>query len=139
MVKTSASGSVNNMAFIAIACSWLLSLLLLHPWDEFPLNDDWIYLQVLEHLYSTHSILYTDWISSTLIAHVVWGLLFCLPFGYSIAAARISMLVCTALLAVFSFRIWKRLGVSSDVALLLTALLFFNPVLYVQSLTFMTE
>jgi hypothetical protein len=119
--------------------AWLFSVALLSPTDEFPLNDDWVYLQVLKNLYDTHHLIFTDWISSTLFSHVMWGFCFCLAFGYKIAVARLSTLTATFLIGIIFYRLSYKLTKHQLFSALASATFLFNPVLYVQSFTFMTE
>lgn len=143
MVTSLASQYLNfitrHASYFILIIIWLLSVIVVSPVGEFPLNDDWIYLQVLKNLYDFNKIVFTDWISSTLIAQLWWGLLFCKLFGYKIIVARISTLVTTFLISVVLYNLCRKVSGNKTYAVLVTGVFIFNPILYVQSFTFMTE
>ena len=73
---------------------WIFMAWLVNPIGEFPLNDDWVHARAVRTLLKTSQFTLADGHSSSnLFALVYWGALFCLPFGFSFTALRISTLV----------------------------------------------
>jgi hypothetical protein len=71
---------------------WLVIVFLVNPVGDFPLNDDWAYAKAVQSLLRGDLQL-TDWAPASQIAQIAWGALFCLPFGFSFTALRLSTLV----------------------------------------------
>ena len=81
-----------TMVLLIIAV-WIVAALLIDPRGEFPLNDDWAYAAAVKTLLGGGGIRLSGWTTVNLIAQIFWGALFCLPFGFSFTALRISTLV----------------------------------------------
>jgi len=129
----------NNKGLFVILILWVLSIIIINPAGEFPLNDDWVYLESLKRLYYTNKLVFSEWGSSTLISQIYWALLFCEIFGYKILVVRISTLTTTFMMIIILYSLLNKLGVKKSFSLLITSVFVFNPILYVQSFTFMTE
>jgi hypothetical protein len=72
---------------------WAVMTWIANPLGDFPLNDDWTYGVSVKALVEEGRMFYlTEWACKTLVAHVFWGALFCLPFGFSYTALRFSQL-----------------------------------------------
>jgi 4-amino-4-deoxy-L-arabinose transferase-like glycosyltransferase len=123
----------------AITGLWLLQTVLANPAGEFPLNDDWSYSQSVQALVSQGRFGLTDFTAMPLIAQVLWGSLFCLPFGFSFTALRLSTWVLGLLGLVATYGLLRTLGASRSLVLLATVLLAINPLYFALSLTFMTD
>jgi len=128
-----------NKGLFVILILWVLSIVIINPAGEFPLNDDWVYLEVLKRLYYTNKLVFSEWVGSTLISQIYWALLFCKIFGYKILVIRISTLTTTFIIIIILYSLLNKLGVKKSFSLLVTSVFIFNPILYVQSFTFMTE
>lgn len=123
---------------VIVACGVVLALLL-RPFQDTPFIDDWVYGWSVQRLVDGHGLAVLDWSSHPDFAHVLWGALFCLPFGFSFTALRVSTWV-AALLGLCGFHLLLRaLGVDRRRAALGTALLGLNPVFFILSATFMTD
>jgi hypothetical protein len=77
---------------IAASCVWLLMVLLVNPAGELLLNDDWSSSRTVPSLVEHGRLECTGFTSRPLIAQVLWSALFCLPFGFSSTALRVSTL-----------------------------------------------
>ena len=122
-----------------IATSAALVLVLLDPFQNLPFLDDWTYAWSVARLVERGELRVLDWSTSANLAQVLWGALFCLPFGFSFAALRVS----TAVLAIGGlcafYLLLRELDVGRRGALLGTATLALNPIFFVLSWTFMTD
>jgi len=123
---------------IVFACG-IVAALVLRPFQDTPFVDDWVYAWSVQELLGGAGLRILDWSSHPNFAHVIWGALFCVPFGFSFTALRVSTWV-AALLALCALHLLLRaLGVARHEAWLGTALLGLNPVFFMLAATFMTD
>lgn len=119
---------------------FLLGVLLVSPWGNFPLNDDWSYARVVDGLVNRGVIdVAQGWASMTLMSVVAWGSAFASVFGFSHAVLRVSTIVAALLVAVFLSKILRRSGATESEISTATGSLLANPVFFCLSLTFMTD
>jgi hypothetical protein len=127
----------------AIACVlalvWLASILMTNPAGNFPLNDDWSYGRTVKILLEEHRLSLDGWGAPTFAFQALYGALFCLPFGFSFTALRISTLVlgCAGVIAFYC--LLRLIGSRKDWAICGSIALMFNPVYFVNAFTFMTD
>jgi hypothetical protein len=114
-------------------------LIALRPLQNTPFIDDWVYAWAVEHLLRTGELKILDWSVSQNVAHVLWGALFCVPFGFSFTALRFSTWVASLLGLLGLHVLLRELGVSRRDALVGVAILAFYPVYFILSLSFMTD
>ena len=81
-------GQLLDIAFLIMID--VSSLLIVNPFGDFPLNDDWVYARAVKGL-----VEHGDWrpigfTGMSLITHSLWGSIFCLPVGFSFNALRLS-------------------------------------------------
>ena len=130
-----------SCGLLVILFLWLVCLTITHPLTaNFPLCDDWSYARDVQHLLETGEFRYTGWESVTLVSHVLWGALFCLPSGFSFAALHLSTVVMAVLSIATSWFLARE--VQPDLhfnSALVAALVAFNPLFFVHSHTFMTD
>ena len=131
---------VSDLAVAALLTGlWVGLILLADPRGEFSLNDGWSYAKSAQNLVQQGRLELGGWTSMPLLVHLLWGALFCLPFGFSLEALRVSALVAGwgLLVAVYLF---QRADQSSRAASLLGNLvLLVIPLFLPLSLTFMTD
>src|ERR1043166_7876895 len=77
---------------LALALLWGVGVLIGNPLGNFPLNDDWAMGQTVKRLVEGGGYHPTGWTEMSLITHVLWGALFCIPHGFSFDALRCSTL-----------------------------------------------
>ena len=114
-------------------------LVALRPLQDSPFVDDWVYAWAVEHLLRTGQLKILDWSVSQNVAHVLWGALFCLPFGFSFIALRLSTWVASLLGLLGLHLLLRELGARRADALMGVAVLAFHPVYFILSLSFMTD
>lgn len=122
-----------------LIAAWLGAILIANPLGDFPLLDDWAFGRTVAHLLSTGEYDSLGWGWMTLLTNVSWGALFCLPFGFSFTALRVSTLVASAIGLIGVYVLFIEMQRSRRMALLAVALTGFNPYLFPLSLSFMTE
>ncbi len=118
---------------------WVLAILLINPRGEFPLNDDWCYAGTVKALLEGGGLKLSGCSSTNIIAQVLWGALFCLPFGFSFVALRISTLTLGVIGVLAFYGLLREIGADRGTALFGTLLLAFNPLYLVLSYTFMPD
>ena len=114
-------------------------LVVLRPLQNAPFIDDWTYAWSVEHLLQTGALEILDWSVSMNLAHVLWGALFCVPFGFSFTALRLSTWVASLLALVGLHTLLRELGASRRDTLTGVALVCFYPVFFILSFSFMTD
>lgn len=129
-----------NFPGLLLLCSgWLVAWFLADPRGEFPLNDDWAYAIPVQRLLDEGRLELTDWGGMTLVFHVAWGAIFCLPLGFSFLALRVATLA-MALVGIMAFYgVLREACFRSGPALIATATLAFNPLFFHLSHTYMTD
>lgn len=131
-----------HVAALSLAAlgAWLILLRAAAPaGSDVPIGDDWMYADSVRGLLSTGRLRISEFAAPAGIMHVLWGALFCLPAGFSLAALRLSTLAAAALALVAFERLLAQLGYSPVRRLLGAALLAFNPLFFVLSLSFYTD
>ena len=118
---------------------WACLVALADPRGDFPLNDDWTYSRAVRTLLTEGDYRPLPWGSSTLVVQVLWGALFCLPFGFSFMALRLSTLVLGALCVGVVYLICRRLGHAPGLAAAAALVLGCNPLFFALAGTFMTD
>src|SRR5678816_2140354 len=112
--------------------------ILLHLFANVPLHDDWTYAWSVEHFLETGKLQVLDWSIHYPFAQILWGALFCLPFGFSFSALRVSTVVLSWLGALALYGTLRELGRARHESLIATLVLIANPVFFLLSFPFMT-
>jgi 4-amino-4-deoxy-L-arabinose transferase-like glycosyltransferase len=118
---------------------WVLAALLINPRGEFPLNDDWCYAGTVKALLETGTLKLPGCSSPNIIAQILWGALFCLPFGFSFVALRISTLTLGVIGVLALYGLLREIEADRETALFGALLLAFNPLYLGLSYTFMSD
>jgi 4-amino-4-deoxy-L-arabinose transferase-like glycosyltransferase len=111
----------------------------LRPFQATPFIDDWVYSWPVQHLLGTHEFLFPELVGNPIVAQVLWGALFCLPFGFSLAALRVSTWVLGVFALCALYLLVRECGGTRRSALMAAAVLGFYPVFFILSPTFMTD
>jgi 4-amino-4-deoxy-L-arabinose transferase-like glycosyltransferase len=118
---------------------FLAAAAIVNPFREAPYDDDWAFSETVKHLLETGHYRLNDWLAPNMPFQAVWGALFCLPFGYSFAALRLSTLV-LAVIGLVAFRgLTIEHGIDRRAANLLTLCLASSPLMFKLSLTFLSD
>jgi 4-amino-4-deoxy-L-arabinose transferase-like glycosyltransferase len=113
--------------------------ILVGPFREAPLDDDWAYAETVKHLLETGNYRLNGWLSANTPLMTGWGVLFCLPGGFSFAALRVSTLA-LGIIGLAAFRalaVEHRIG--RQAANLLTLCIATSPLYFKLSLTYMSD
>jgi hypothetical protein len=111
----------------------------LHLFANVPFHDDWTYAWSVEHFLKTGQLQVLDWSAHYPFVQILWGALFCLPFGFSFSALRVSTVVLAWVGALALYGTLRELGRIRSESLIATLVLIANPVFFVLSFSFMTD
>ncbi|PVX82246.1 glycosyltransferase family 39 protein [Paraburkholderia unamae] len=137
--KPLASERRDYAAILLPVAIWLVAVIAADPRGNIPLNDDWSYALTVRTLLETGQFTPGGYTSMTLIGQTLWGALFCLPFGFSYTALRISTIVAGAIgLGAFALLL-QDAGCDRRKTIAATLVLGFNPIWLVLSVSFMTD
>jgi hypothetical protein len=106
---------------------------------DVPLHDDWTYAWSVEHFLKTGKLQVLDWSIHYPFAQILWGALFCLPFGFSFSALRVSIVVLAWLGSLALYGTLREVGRARTESLIASLVLIVNPVFYLLSFSFMTD
>lgn len=116
-----------------------MTVLLVNPVGNFPLNDDWAYAWTVKRLLESGELHLSDWTAVNLLSQALWGALFCLPFGFSFTALRISTLVLGLVGVLATYGILREAKANPAVALLGSLVVALNPLYLAMANSFNTD
>lgn len=122
-----------------IVSLWLISIIIINPLGNFPLNDDWAFGQTVKHLIEKGDYRPPGWTGNSLLTNALWGALFCIPTGFSFNALRISTLILSLLGVIGLYLLARELGKQQWLSAIAALTLCFSPIYYALSNTFMTD
>lgn len=125
--------------FVVLSLIWLITLVIIWPLGDFPLNDDWAYAISVERWCKTGQFEIIDWPAMSLFTHITWGTLWTKIFGFSFDILRLSTLVIGVIGVWVLNQLLKEINFYPLQRFLLLAVLVFNPLYFQLSLTFMTD
>jgi hypothetical protein len=139
---TAASSSPRNWRSydcLMIVAAEALFAAIARPFVNTPFVDDWVYAWSVENLLATGRLQILEFASNVDPAQILWGALFCLPFGFSFTALRVSTWVLAVAGLCVLYLVLRDLEVARIDALMGTACLGVYPIFAVFSATFMTD
>ena len=126
-------------AAAALVVVYVIFMGLVSPQREFPLNDDWAYYQMLQHLLKTGEFQMSQWAATALVFQTyLAGGLAALTGGFSFTGARLLTLLVSYLGCLALYDLLLQLSISRRGALLGALALAVNP-LYIFDYTFMSD
>jgi hypothetical protein len=130
-------GARRDLAAIVIVAAAFAAVL--RPFQNTPFVDDWVYGWPVQHLLATGRFLFPEYLGNPIAGQVLWGALFCLPFGFSFAALRVSTWVLAVLAVCASYLLVREGGGTRPASLIAAAALGFYPIFFILAPTFMTD
>ena len=130
--------------------NWILPLLLcvlvlplcamiIRPWVELGVIDDWSYIRSAQILAGTGKIVYNGWAGPMLGWQLYLGALFIKVLGFSFGHARLATLLVSSLTATLMQRLLVRLGVNPWNATAATLVFVISPVFLGVTFSFMSD
>ena len=114
-------------------------LFVTNPTGNFPLNDDWMYSKQVLQLLQNHTYKIVNEYSPVLVSQVFSGALFCLPFGFSFIALRISGIVLGILGTIVFYLLLNRITNNKPLSFFCSLLIACNPFFFCLSNSFMSD
>lgn len=124
---------------LAILAAYVIPLLIVRPTLHRALIDDWNYQLSVRHLVNQHQLWVAPWTAATLVFQIFWGALFAWPFGVGPIALRISTLVASFGGTLATYGLCRELEVTPRRAVIGGLAVWFNPITFSLSYTFMTD
>ncbi|HET9493327.1 MAG TPA: glycosyltransferase family 39 protein [Chloroflexia bacterium] len=129
-------GDLVSMA--ALLVGFAAVMLLVTPWRDFPINDDWAYAHQVSGLLRGE-IERHPWTQAAALTHAAWGALFSLALGEGYGALTVANAAMSLLCLLVFYYLLRSLGVGEGKALFGTAVLGFNPIYVYLAYSFMTD
>jgi hypothetical protein len=123
----------------AIAGVAVLMAAALRPFRDVPFVDDWGYAWSVQHLLEAREFLFPELLLNPIATHVLWGALFCLPFGFSFTALRVSTWVMGVLAVLALYLLIRECGGERRDAAIGAGALGFYPAFPTLAASFMTD
>jgi 4-amino-4-deoxy-L-arabinose transferase-like glycosyltransferase len=131
--------SIVNSPYLIITAIYVLSILIVDPRGEFPLNDDWSYTRSAFRWGQEGRMQVDEWCAMSLIGQALYGGLLTRLFGQSFLVLRLSTLALSCGTALLLWHILRQTGVRRDTAWVAVLGWIFNPIQFSLSHTYMTE
>jgi hypothetical protein len=114
-------------------------VVLVNPIGDFPLNDDWAYGWTVKTLLETGVFQLSDWTATNLLPQALWGTLFCLPFGFSFTALRMSTLAFGLIGVIATYGLLREAKAGSRASLFGSLVVALNPIYFGLSNSFNSD
>ena len=118
---------------------WTLSFIIIWPYGEFPVNDDFGFSTPVKWLSENDELRLTYWQSMTLIFQVFLGYLWSELFGFSYFGLRILTAILGGIFIYTCYKICIASGIDKKVAFVIASGFLSFPVWIMSSSTFMTD
>jgi len=122
-----------------IASALAACTLLVWPFGEYLVDDEWAYVRSLHTLWSEGRVRILDWNPMSLVVHLAWGWLFVAPVGFSFTAAKLSTVALAFVECAALTTILRRMGVHPATAALAGLALLVHPVHFFQTFLYATD
>lgn len=119
---------------------WIIALIVINPFGEYPINDDWAYARNVYDLVVNGKFVVDPWPAMNLVSQTIYGSLFAALFGFSFTVLRMSVFL---LAIITSFVLYDLAFKLTDgkpwVALYISISFCFSTLFCALSVTFMTD
>lgn len=127
----------NNKIYFGLLLFFVFIIILVNPIGEFALNDDWFYTVAVRDF--GWNFRFDPLITPALIGQILYSTVLVKIFGLSFTILRLGTLLLSGVSMLFLFKLLKIKGWSVGGALIGVGLIFFNPIFFNLSFTFMTD
>ena len=129
----------NYLPAIACALMPILCYIVIRPFAEIGILDDWSYAKTAQVLAQTGHIVYNGWSNKMLGWQAYLGALFVKPFGFSFTMVRFATVIGSMATAFLLQRTFVRAGVNAWNASLATMTFVLSPLCLPLEFTYMTD
>jgi hypothetical protein len=131
--------SKNYLPAIACALMPLLIYIVIRPFAEIGIIDDWSYIKTAQVLAQTGHIVYNGWATAMLGWQLYFGALFVKVFGFSFTVVRFATVIESMAAAFLLQRTFVRASLNSWNATLATMAFILSPLCISLEFTFLTD
>ncbi len=125
---------------VALICAlWALAILLVDPRGNFPVTDDWAFIDSVRAMVERGDLEFSDWGAMNLVSQLLWGSLFGLLFGVNYEVLRASTLIALLVAGLATYALACSAGIAPRIAALAALLTMFNPLSFSLAFSFMTD
>ncbi|MCM2279462.1 MAG: hypothetical protein NDJ89_15410 [Oligoflexia bacterium] len=124
--------------WLILALFWT-AIVLIRPWGDFPVNDDWMYAWITRRFAETGTFSVELLIAPALYGQALVGAFVSRVFGFSHLHLRVTTLVLASGILFLLDRLLRGAKVTTPLRTLALALLAFNPLFMHVAASFMTE
>ena len=128
-----------NILLIILILLFMGQFFFISPQGEFALNDDWVHTDTIRGWVDTGDFRLMPYAGPTFYVPILYGASLSKVFGFSFTLLRISTLVITLLLLLVFYLFLNKITHKPGLSFLGTLALWFNPITYNLSFTFMTD
>jgi len=130
---------VDRLAYAAFFLIFIGAFLFVRPFGEFPLIDDWVHSLTIHSYLADGDFFYSPLLASFLHVPILYGIGLGKLFGFSFFLLRLSNLILGFFTVIIFYRFLRHLKNPPPASFLLSLLLWFNPIFFSLSHTFMSE
>lgn len=124
---------------LSLSGLWIFMAIIVDPRGDFPLNDDWSFGSMVRSWVTNGELRSTGPGAMTRIFQIVWGALFCFPFGFSYTALRISTLTLGLVGVLATYELLRLMPITRPLAFFGAVVMAVNPLYFNSANTFMTD
>lgn len=124
--------------FFVSALVYVVGVALVGIGGNFPVNDDWIFVRQVEY-FLNGGVKLSALVDPSFVFQGFLGVLWSKIFGFSFVSLRFLTIVITLFLGLGVYRLLQHFKTTAKWQVIILLLLFFNPVVFSSSFTFMTE
>lgn len=129
----------NNKGIVIVSLVYLLTFLLMLPLRNQAFEDDFAYIQTVDHLFETGKFKISDWASVTMVFQPFWGVLFYNILGPTIKSLHFSNVFLFYFGLIAFYFLLKRLKLGELRATIFTLLLLLYPWVFHFLYSFMSD
>jgi len=130
--------SAGYLPYLILAGAYVVSVLLVNPSGEFPLNDDWSYTRSAFRLGAGQGMHLDEWVAPSLVGQALYSGLLIKFLGPSFLVLRLSTLLLSFASACLLWSVLRHLDVREETASIVVLAWIFNPIYFNLSFTYMT-
>jgi len=130
-------GAWIDLALITLV--WIAMAILINPIGDFAINDDFTYKLAVERVLLDGSFALPSGSTANVVMHAYWGALFCLPFGLSHTALRISTLTLAVIGLWATYGTAREMGARRSLAVATAGTFAVAPLYLPLAASFMTD
>jgi 4-amino-4-deoxy-L-arabinose transferase-like glycosyltransferase len=125
--------------FCLVVAAFAISIVIVNPLRETPIDDDFTYSLMVKHLLTTGHYQMHDFAAPNMPFQVYWGALFAMIRGYSFSALRVSTIVFALFGLVTFYGLARHHELDPDVAGVATLAFLASPLYFQLAYTFNTD